>query len=165
MRETGQPMFLAADGRRLFCDPFGWLEAALAALAPPERRSARSPWSSAWWPGWLALAPRPEAADSGLRRRPRARGRSDEKVTWRATAVQNPGQSSTHGGVSMATPKLTTARQRALAVAAGVDPRTVARAYAASLDPAVPPPRGMAGDRAVRALIEAGLLPAPLTAA
>lgn len=60
--------------------------------------------------------------------------------------------------------RLPLSRQRAIAVAADVDPRTIARAYAAALDPAVPPPRGMAGERAVRALIEAGLLPAPPSA-
>jgi len=56
------------------------------------------------------------------------------------------------------------AKRRALAVAAEVDPRTIARAYAAALDPAVSPPRGMAGERAVRALVEAGLLPDPSSA-
>jgi hypothetical protein len=52
--------------------------------------------------------------------------------------------------------RLETATIRALAVTAGVDPRTIMRSYAGETV------RGLAGRRARRALIEAGLLsPSP----
>lgn len=62
------------------------------------------------------------------------------------------------------TPKIPMSLRRKLSVAAGVDPRTIVQAYAAALDPSVSPPRGMAGERAMRALVEAGLLPDPSSA-
>lgn len=54
---------------------------------------------------------------------------------------------------------LSEARRRELAVSAGVDPRTITKAFLAAHDPSLPPPRGMSGDRARSALARAGLIP------